>query len=298
MEFTGIRNIYYGKPDAEFKIYDVADMHFTNIAVSWDHIHRDIDLIARDPYSLWVCGGDWADWHLPSHPYFDAEAFSDDFTVRELAKYSAKVTGKIIELYKPIAPKCLGWCYGNHDHNYMTRANQMSIQDILCDELNVQSMRYSGWFYLYFIPTKGLRRPVKIVQTWEPPEYFKSCIRVFVHHGKGAAASVGGKMNSLRDVVSVVDADLVMTSHLHTQLAMPFVKITANENCSQPVAKTTMGLITGTYLRNYQPGHTGYGEKKAYAATTLGATRARYIPSEMTMIVEQRADNVGIRGNL
>jgi hypothetical protein len=298
MEFTGIRLIYYRNPDAEFKIYDIADQHFTNRAVSWDHIHRDIDLIQRDPYSLWFEGGDFADWHLPSHPYFDAEAFDGDFKVSDLAKYASHVVGKIIDLYQPISNKCLGWCYGNHDHNYMTRSNQMGIQDSICDALNVQNMRYSGWCHMYFIPARNMNRPVKIVQSWEPPEHYRSFIRVFVHHGKGAAASVGGKMNSLRDVVNVVDADLVMTSHLHTQLAMPFVKISANENCTEPVAKTTMGLITGTYLRNYQPNHTGYGEKKAYAATTLGATRARYIPSERLMIVEQRADNVGIKGDL
>jgi len=58
-----------------------------------------------------------------------------------------------------------------------------------------------------------------------------------------------------------------------------------------------MSLITGTYLRNYQPDHTSYGEKKAYPVTTLGATLARYKPADNHMIVEIHADNVGLKGN-
>lgn len=296
MEFTGCRLIYYRKKGAEFKLYDVADQHFTNIGVAWDIVHRDIRLIKENPYALWVEGGDFADWHLPGHPYFDAEAFPENFSVRKLADYAGYVTGEIIDLYSPIAEKCLGWAYGNHDHNFFTRASQKGIQDRIVSELGVQNLRYSGWMKIFFIHETTLRSEVKVIQSSQAPKEYTACITTVVHHGKGAAASVGGKMNSLRDIVSIVDADLVMTSHLHEQLAKPFTRIMPNVNCTEAVAKTCMALITGTYLRNYQPNHTSYGEKKAYAPTTLGATCARYIPSERTMIVELRADNVGCEG--
>jgi hypothetical protein len=298
MEFTGCRIIHYRNPNAEFKIFAVADQHFTNRAVAWSVVHRDISLINDDPYAIWVEAGDYADWHLPSHPYFDAEAFDSDFPVNQLTKYAAYVSGVISDLYKPISSKCLGWAYGNHDHNYFIRHNQMDVHEAICDELNVPNMRYAGWMYVYFVQSNRAPIEPRMTLSFTPPQKFTSAIRIYVFHGKGAASTPGGKMNSLRDVVNTVaNADLVITAHLHEQLTKPFIRISPDGNCSNAVETTTMALITGTYLRNYQPDHTGYGEKKAYPVTTLGATVARYKPMGRTMVVETRADNVGVKGN-
>jgi hypothetical protein len=57
-----------------------------------------------------------------------------------------------------------------------------------------------------------------------------------------------------------------------------------------------MGMISGTYLKGYESGFVGYGERRGYAPTTLGASRARFTPGERVLIVEQRAENVGLKG--
>ena len=299
MEFTNCRIIRYRKPDAEFRIYAVADQHFTNRAVSWDAVHEDIGLIKEDPYALWVEVGDYADWHLPTHPYFDAEAFDPRFPVNNLAKYAAYISQTIVDLYQPVASKCLGWAYGNHDHNYFIRHNQMDIHESICERLNIPNLRYAGWMYVYFVQDNKAPMNPQMEFSLHPPKKYNAVLRLYIFHGKGAASTPGGKMNSLRDVVNtVVNADLVITAHLHEQLVKPFTRISPDENCSEPKAQTTMAMITGTYLRNYQPDHTSYGEKKAYPVTTLGATVGRYIPSRHRMIVELAADNVGLKGNI
>jgi hypothetical protein len=88
-------------------------------------------------------------------------------------------------------------------------------------------------------------------------------------------------------------ADLVMMGHCHEQFAKSFLRLVPNYDCSEINSKITMGLITGSYLRTYSPGFTGYGEIKGYAPTTMGATRARYIPATKILTVENRADGVG-----
>jgi hypothetical protein len=297
VEFTGCRIVRYRKQDAEFKIFAVADQHFTNRAVSWDIVHQDIALIKNDPYALWIEVGDYADWHLPSHPYFDAEAFDSNFPVNQLTKYAAHISNIITDLYEPISSKCLGWAYGNHDHNYFIKHHQMDIHEAICEKMNVPNLRYAGWMYVYFVVDETVTKPT-VTFSLRPPKHFRAAIRIYAFHGKGAASTPGGKMNSLRDVVNtVVNADLIITAHLHEQLIKPFVRISPDENCSEAKSITTMSLITGTYLRNYQPDHTSYGEKKAYPVTTLGATISRYTPINNRMIVEIRADNVGIKGN-
>ena len=130
-----------------------------------------------------------------------------------------------------------------------------------------------------------------------PPKSFTARLRVFVHHGAGAANTAGGKINRLKALVDMVEADLVMMGHCHEQMAKAFLRLVPNTDCSEISQKVTMGLITGSYLRTYAPGFTGYGEIKAYAPTTIGATRARYLPRERVLTVENRADGVGLVGS-
>jgi hypothetical protein len=86
-------------------------------------------------------------------------------------------------------------------------------------------------------------------------------------------------------------------SHLHDQVAKAFVRYTVNNNCTKLKERSTMALITGTYLRGNPSGHVGYGETRGYLPVTLGATRARFTPLTGELITENRADNVGTKGN-
>ena len=295
MEATGCRIVTYGKADAEFSIYDVADIHFLNRSCHKAALSRDIEKIRKDPYSLWVQGGDYADWIFPGDKRFDWEAIDGDIKVIEMSHFAALVAKGIVSLFKPIAPKCLSFGMGNHDIKYLSKTSLMNVHEEICAALGVVNMRYSGWFDIYFVHEPGVKG-VTVQPTDTPPERFTARLRVFVHHGAGAANTAGGKINRLKSLVDMVDADLVMMGHVHEQMAKAFLRLTPNGDCSEIDQKVTMGLITGSYLRTYASGFTGYGEIKAYAPTTIGATRARYIPAERTLTVENRADNVGLKG--
>lgn len=297
MEATGCRIITYGKRDAEFSIYDIADVHWLNRGVSKAHLYRDIERIRQDIYSLWVCGGDYADWVFPGDKRFDPEAIDTVIKVVDLAQFAALVSKGIITLFWPIASQCLGFSLGNHDLKYLNRSSEMNIHEEICKKLKVRNMRYSGWFDLYFVYQKGFEG-VSVKATKTPPKSFTAKLRVFVHHGMGAANTAGGKINKLKQLVDMVEADLVMMGHVHEQFAKAFLRLTVNENCTEIGQKVTMGLITGSYLRTYASGFTGYGEVKGYSPTTLGATRARYTPHDRTLTVENRADNVGLKGKV
>lgn len=295
MEATGCRIVYYGRENAEFSIYDVADVHWLNRGVSKAHLARDIEKIRKDTYSLWVEGGDYADWIFPGDKRFDFSAIDMDVKAVDFSHFAALVSRGIINLFKPIAHKCLGFCVGNHDIKYLSKASEMNIHDEICKELKTPNMGYSGWFDIYFVHEAGFKGvTVKISNT--PPKKFTARLRVFVHHGMGAANTAGGKINKLKQLVDMVEADLVMMGHVHEQFAKAFLRLTPNENCTEIGQKVTMGLVTGSYLRTYAPGFTGYGEVKGYSPTTMGATRARYTPSTRKLTVENSADNVGLKG--
>lgn len=296
MEASGCRIVRYGKQDAEFSIYDVADIHLLNRGVSKSHLQRDIQRINSDPYALFFEGGDYADWIFPGDKRFDPEAFDEDIRVVDLTQLGAVIAKMIINLFTPIRKKCLGMLIGNHEFKAMNQKSQTFVHDYICDELKVPNMRFSGFTDVYFVHEPGYRG-VGMAFSNSPPKKFNARLRVFVHHGMGAANTAGGKINKLKALVDMVDADLVMMGHVHEQYAKAFLKLVPNQDCSEIGQKVTMGLITGSYLRTYAPGFTGYGEIKGYSATTLGATRAKYIPSGRILTVENRADNVGTMGN-
>ena len=292
MEATGSRIITYGKEDAEFSIYAVADEHLFNRGVAMSKLNNDIQKIRRDTYALWVQLGDYADWIFPGDKRFYYEILPTDIKAVDLSHFAAIVSKKVIELHKPIASKCLGWCLGNHDFKYLSHFSEMNIQDEICKELNVVNMRYSGWFDLYFVYQKGFNG-VTVRDTKELPQHYNAKIRVFVHHGMGAANTAGGKINKLKSLVDMVDANLVMMGHVHEEFAKKFLRLSPNYACTEINQKVTMGLIAGSYLRTYAQDFTSYGEMRGYAPASLGATRARYIPLTKELVVENRADNVG-----
>lgn len=297
MEASGCRIVKYGREHAEFSIYDVADIHLLNRGHSKSHLTRDLRKIKEDPYAMYFVGGDYADWIYPSDRRFDPEAYDPDVAVVDLAQLGAFIANKMIVLLKPTRDRILGMLIGNHEFAAINRNSQANVHDDICRRLRVPNMKFSGFTDVYFVHEKGFRG-CRIYNVKEPPRRFTARLRIFIHHGMGAANTAGGKINKLKSLVDMVDADLVMMGHVHEQFAKAFLRLTPNDDCSQVRNRITMGLITGSYLRTYAPGFTGYGEIKGYSPTTMGATRARYIPAERSLTVENRADGVGLKGCL
>lgn len=284
--------IRYADRGAEFRIWDIADVHRFTRGMALDHFHKDVDWIHNDPYSLWAGGGDYCDWIMPGDKRFDPASFDESVKVVDLTSFAAFCARQIVADYWPIKDKCLGFGLGNHDIYYLSRNSEMAIHQGICDGLGTANLGYSGWFDVYFIHDQESKTPQ--MGTGSPPDHYEARLRVLVYHGIGAAATAGGKMNALKKIVDFVDADLVMTGHLHEQIAKTFVRLFPNGDCSEIDSKTTMGLITGSYLRTYGPRFTSYGELKAYFPTTLGASFARYTPARKRLSVEIAAENVGL----
>jgi len=290
MEATGCRIITYGKQDAEFRLWGIADLHRFARGMALDHFHRDREAIKRDPYSLWVQIGDYCDWIVPGDKRFDPAAFDEDVRVVDLESFAAYCAKQIIRDFSPIKHKGLGFAVGNHDLKYLSKNSEMEIHREICRQLGLANLGYSGWFDLYFVFKHGARVSIK---TGPPPAHYQAKLRVLSFHGIGAAATAGGKLNALKRIVDMVEADLVITGHLHEEIAKKFTRLFPNDICNEIQSRITMGLICSSYLRTYAPDYTSYGELKGYAPTSLGASSARYIPSTKRLSVEIAGDNIG-----
>jgi len=296
MEATGSRIVKYADRSAVFSIYDIADIHWGNRGVAKDHLTADIARIETDPYAMFFIGGDYIDFVFPSDPRFDPESIDENIKVVDLSRLSALLASSLIRLFAPVKGKCLGVAMGNHEKRVLTGRSEMFVHEEICKHLGAPNMRYSGWTDIYFVHDRKVKTGCTISRSDYPPAMYEARLRVFLHHGMGAANTAGGKINKLKALVDMVDADLVMMGHVHEQFSKPFVRLLPDESCSTIGSKVTMGLITGSYLRTYAPGFTGYGEERGFSPTTLGATCARYSPATRRLVVENAADNVGRKG--
>lgn len=275
----------------------MADQHLGNRGCVRSHLTRDIEAIRLSTYSYWIELGDYCDWISPTDPRFDPQCYPEDSHISDLSELSAYLSRMVIETFKPIRHKCLGFGLGNHEYQYMNRRNEMQVHGSICHAMKVPNMGYSGWVDLYFVYEQGFRGS-KVAVSTVIPKKFTARLRVFVHHGAGAAATAGGKVNRLKGFVDMsASADLICMGHLHEQFSKQFTRLTPNADCSEIESKVAMGMITGSYLKNYAPGYISYGERAGYQPTSLGATKAMYAPAIRRLVVENSADGVGLKGN-
>lgn len=296
MEATGSRLILYGAKDATFSMYPFADIHLGNKACFKPQLDEDIERVDSDPFALWWLLGDYGDFIHHKDPRFDPDMVDETITVKDLSNTGLVLLRRVLERFLPIKDKCLAAGYGNHELSYMRDKEQMALHDTLCSQLEVPSLRYSGFFDLYFEHQPGLKKPVVI----KKPADSRICrkgqrrLRVFSHHGAGAAATPGGKINTLHRAVNMTrDADLVVMGHLHEQVAKAIVRLTTDSLCRALREKPTMALMTGSYLRTYCDNMTGYGEIRLYPPSVLGVARATFQPNVGRLVVENVAHNCG-----
>jgi hypothetical protein len=297
MQPTGSRLILYGDKEAEFSLYDVADIHFMNRGCAKHVLERDMSRISKDPFSFWALGGDYCDFIDRDDSRFDPECVDEDMRVNDMAELASWGVRGVMKFLLPIKDKCLGAAMGNHEKKYMTCKAQADVHPAVCIGLESQDLKYSGWFDIYFENRKAFKG-CQLIKNPKPEQVRQPGqvrLRVMVHHGFSAAATSGGRINALKKALDMVnDADLIMLGHMHEQIGKTNVRIGVDETCQVLTAKSSLGLITGTYLRTYATNQTGYGEMRGYPPTTLGATRAVFCPSARTLTVENRADEIGL----
>lgn len=285
MKAGGIRRIAYPRRSDEIRLYWTADWHIGNNGCAMKRLKEDLKVIKDDPNGFWLGGGDYADCIGMTDRRFDPEVFSPDISVGELGRLGHALMERVRELMDPIADKCLGLLYGNHEDKYMQLNEARQLHSWLCEELGVPDMGYSCIFDVQL-----RRQPrIKKVARYQLGEFTNGdswTVRVMAHHGAGYAQTPGGKLNKLRKAMDYFpSADLVLLAHVHEQKVEPSTTLDANHDCTDIVEHTRKGAIAGTYLRTYAKDIATYGEKKLYRPVPIGHTVVTFKPGSHQMLV-------------
>jgi len=282
MEAGGKRYIQHPSRSDVFTIYNLADLHLGSAATAEAHLARDIEAIRADPHAFWFGGGDYAEYISYKDRRHNLQAFAPWLTVDDLSNLGRVLARRVRDTLKPIAHKCLGLLFGNHEDTYERTQEQTDLHGWLCQELCVPNLRYSAFVDVVFERNPRKRLPASSMTPASRKDLSKyggsSAFRFLLHHGAGAATTPGGKLNKLIQFMQMFDADIYMIGHVHDQKGQRLVTVGANDKCDGIVSRDKVGVITGSYLRTYAKGVTTYGEKKGYAPVPLGASFVRIRP--------------------
>ncbi len=283
MEAAGRRYIQHPSRKDEISVWAVGDIHLGNPGCDEKRCKRDIAAIKDDPNSFWIGLGDNADYISPNDKRFSADHL-DDGAKLNIGRLGAYYRERVRDLFMPIKDKCLGLLLGNHEQKYFQDNNQEDGHGWLCVELGVPNLQYCALFDLVFV-RKACKVPKLLPSAPAYGNTTSHTWRLYCHHGSGSSSTPGGKLNTLIKHMNFAEADIYLLGHMHDQKGQRMVRLGANADCTHLEERVSLGCISGSYLRTYQQGKTGYGEVKGYAPTTLGACRLRFRPDKHTVDV-------------
>ena len=286
MEAAGQFYIEYPSRSDVFTVYALADWHLFNAGCMVKRLKEDIEKIRLDPNALWTGVGDYAEFISPSDPRFNPDDVSDDVTVSDLGRLGIRYIHSVLEIMRPIAHKCLGLGFGNHEFRYMKEKEQQNLHGWLCTELakyaghEIPDLAYSALMDLVFVRVPNLKKwrgPTRVRRVNGNTSY---SVRIYQHHGSGAARTSGGKLNTLIAKMREFEADLYFVAHAHEKQDQELPIIGANHDCTHLTEHRRVGVRTGSYLRTYAQGQTGYGEIAGFPPSCLGARAVEISPNE------------------
>lgn len=251
--------------DQTVRLHATGDWHVGESGCAEERLRRSILSIADDPSSVVFLMGDLGGFITPMDRRWDPESVAEGLSIHDLSDWGGVLSRRIVDISAPVRGRILGSLLGNHEEVYNKR-NSCQVHKDIAAGLGCRPLAYSALFTLRLIAPEGNRQ-----------------IRVMATHGSGASATPGGKLNRLIRTMQSFDADLILMGHVHACISHRLSQIRQiGENIGEI---NQLGVITGTYLRTYCNGHSGYGERAGYSPTSLGHPCIEIHPRSLAMSV-------------
>ena len=229
----------------EINIIPVADYHWADPNSDHDRIMSDIAYIRDNEDVFFLMNGDLMDCAI-------ASSVGDTYasTLSPMEELRA-----CVDLFKPIAPKCLCVVPGNHERRHY-KTNGIDMTELMCRQLGIED-RYSPTTALLFIrfgemDGKQCAHRRKVAYT------------MYVSHGNGGGRKEAGKIQRLVDCATIVDADCYVVGHTHLPALLKEGFARPNMANSSITYGTRLFVNTSAKLQ-----HGGYGDAFGFTPPCL-----------------------------
>lgn len=274
MEVIEKRIEYRSRKDV-FHIVPLGDIHAGSLHCAENDIKRKVEEIRQSRNTFWIGMGDYMDSILKNDKRFDIGGLAPWVKKDNILECQKEWT---VDLFKPIANKCLAFLTGNHEETIHKNNQEDAIRNVI-KHLKVPYGGYHCFIALSFERRTGEQNTrgntsLYIIHAW---------------HGSGAAQTEGARVMRLMRLVNDFEADIYLMGHLHCiSTYTPDRLIVRNGRIK---STNLIAATTGSWLKTYtQPKNEdlnpSYGEEKGYKPSRIGCPVIHIHPDKNIISVE------------
>lgn len=252
-----------------FTLYPLGDIHLGSANCDKNALTRTVNEIRSNPNARWIGMGDYVEWITTTDKRWAAGGIDHNIVnMANLDRIGDVYVEKIATILRPIivSGQCLGMGIGNHETHFEAAHSTSLVRRILaaCD---APEDLYTGWACITRL-------------CFEDDSNHRSSIRIFHSHGWQAGRLSGAKVNQLDHLMGWIDGcRIYLQGHSHDKVVKSKTKLSTNPSFTKLTAFDSFGAHTGSFLRTYQQGFTGYGEAKGYPPASIGCLKFNLTPT-------------------
>ena len=191
----------------QLEIHTFADEHIGDKHCDMKRLMERIEYVKNTPNAYCILNGD----------LIDNATKTSIGDIYDQVFNPMKQLEKAVELFSPIAPKCLCITPGNHE-NRTLKNDGISISYLMAEQLGLGD-KYTPTSAVLFIRVGEDSSGKK--ETNGSGKYRQICYTMYVLHGSGSGGrKEGSKANRLAEMSSIIDCDMFLHSHTHLPLVM------------------------------------------------------------------------------
>jgi predicted phosphodiesterase len=234
----------------QLEIHIFADEHIGDEHCDLERLKERIEYVKNTPNAYCIMNGDILDNATKTSI---GDVYLQEFTPMEQLK-------RAVELFSPIADKCLCVTHGNHE-NRTYKKEGINLSYLIARQLGLED-KYSSTSAVLFIRFGRLKRGAK--ESNGSGEIRKVCYTCYCLHGSGGGRKEGAKAIRLADMASIIDTDIYIHSHTHLPMVMKqgFHRIDTRNSAVAHVDK--LFINTAANLR-----YGGYGEAGEFKPSSM-----------------------------
>jgi hypothetical protein len=232
----------------------IADIHLGSKNCNVEKLKKALSLVYDMPNCYTILLGDQTE--TATKTSIGLGIYDEEFGLKNQLK-------EVYMLMKPLAEqgKILGSLTGNHEMRlaYFAEVNPM---ELLAEKLEIDYFGYQGYISIHL---------------------GNQIYHIFAHHGVGAASTQAGKLNAMRKLNLVAEADLYLSGHSHARLYDYHIIHRINDETGLVEPRKRHYAICGSFLEYWG----GYGEMKLLQPASTGVLAFVFHPDrhEIEVIV-------------
>lgn len=270
------------------ELWFVGDQHYGAAGCAVDRMIENVAEIKERPRARVALMGDCCDFVNFTDKRFDLTQVAASWQphLDDLPRFGSN---EFIKIYEPIKDKIICLIPGNHDET-IRRRYHFDVAGYIAGVLGV--------------PILGTVSQIRLRLHSPIPGHSDRAfvVKGVLSHAEKGSATLGGKVSATAKIFDFFgDHDFIAQAHMHEYLVHEGINLDVWGSFGSPKIheRHRMLFLTGGYLKTYNEGPGGYGEKRAYRPCMLGSPRLemRLQRTHQTDVNgKHKRDKVALRG--